>query len=182
MPTPSESPAKLLPFSPHTAATGIGAALTANPASAATAVGACFTLNGRAIPKSLAGLQAADARGQWVLLKAITTTTNGCVTYNLWGDYTRYNPRVLIVGVSSDQKAMIGGTSPHYAPGNRADDFNLGTVEVNVAYGNPVAGKTGVDAVAAYSDYLGAGINTSVLCPRQGLSIDCNGNPRSNLR
>ena len=90
---------------------GIVAAQTGT-ASAANNLSACFTLGGRAIPVSLAGLQATTGAGTWVTISSVKVTqANGCVAYALWGAYTRYNLRVIVAGVTPDQGGLVIGVS-----------------------------------------------------------------------
>ncbi len=155
-------------------------------ASAANSLFACFTLGGRAIPVSLAGLEATNSAGNWVTLDSVKLTqTNGCVSYSLWGTYTRYNLRVVVAGVTPDQTGLVLGVSRYYAPGAYGGSYNLGLSETTVVrgsltsswlseMGNGSASPAGM--VAAFSDRLGASLNGSVLCPHSGPSdYDCDG-------
>jgi hypothetical protein len=151
-------------------------------ASAANNLSACFTLGGRAIPVSLAGLQATTSAGTWVTISSVKVTqTNGCVSYALWGAYTRYNLRVIIAGVTPDQDGLVIGVSRYYAPGAYRGSYNLGRSETTVVRGPRVAtvdssSLSPAAAVAAFSDRLGSSLNGSVLCPHTGpADSDCDG-------
>jgi hypothetical protein len=151
-------------------------------ASAANSLYSCFTLGGRAIPVSLAGLQATNSAGNWVTISSVKlTNANGCVGYNLWGAYTRYNLRVIVAGVTPDQAGLVIGVSRYYAPGAYTGSYNLGRWEATVVRGPRVtalgdASLSPAAAVAAFSDSLGPSLRGSVLCPHAGpLDSDCDG-------
>src|SRR4051812_4655354 len=87
-------------------------------AAAASSLFSCFTLDGRPIPVSLAGLEATNSAGRWVAISSVKlTASNGCVSYTLYGAYTRYNLRVVVAGVTPDQTGLVIGVSRYYAPG-----------------------------------------------------------------
>jgi hypothetical protein len=151
-------------------------------ASAANSLYSCFTLGGRAIPVSLAGLQATTRAGTWVTISSVKLTeANGCVSYNLWGAYTRYNLRVIVAGTTPDQTGLVIGVSKYYAPGAYGGSYNLGRWETTVVRGPRVAALDSdslspAQAVAAFSDRLGPSLSGSVLCPHSGpMDSDCDG-------
>jgi hypothetical protein len=154
----------------------------AGTASAANSLYTCFTVGGRPIPVSLAGLEATNSAGRWVVIDSVKlTASNGCVSYILYGAYTRYNLRVVTAGVTPDQQGLVLGVSRYYAPGAYGGSYNLGRWEATVvrgaratAFGN--GSPSPAAAVAAFSDRLGASLNGSVLCPHSGpLDSDCDG-------
>lgn len=154
----------------------------AGTASAANSLSSCFTLGGRAIPVSLAGLQATTGAGRWVTISSVKLTgANGCVSYSLWGAYTRYNLRAIVAGVTPDQAGLVIGVSRYYAPGAYRGSYNLGRWETTVVRGPRVdaldtASLSPAAAVAAFSDRLGSSLNGSVLCPHSGpMDADCDG-------
>jgi len=164
--------------------------INAGRASAANSLFACFTLGGRPIPVSLAGLEATNSVGNWVPIEPVKLTqANGCVSYSLWGTYTRYNLRVVVAGVTPDQTGIVLGVSRYYAPGAYGGSYNLGQWETTVVRGrltdswisamdNGSSGPSPAALVAAFSDRLGPSLNGSVLCPHSGPSdYDCDGVP-----
>jgi len=166
----------------------LGGGVLAQPASAANSLFACFTLQGYAIPISLAGLEATNRYGQWVPISSTKLTQpNGCVSYNLWGTYTRYNLRVVVAGVTPDQQGLILGVTRYYAPGAYSGRYNLRTWETTVVRGsdalgwvdqmdNGSSGPSAASLVAAFSDQLGPSRRGSVLCPHSAADdVDCDG-------
>ncbi len=166
----------------------VGGGAVAQPASAANSLFACFTLQGYAIPVSLAGLEATNRYGQWVpISSAKLTQSNGCVYYSLWGNYTRYNLRVVVAGVTPDQQGLILGATRYYAPGAYNGRYDLRTWETTVVrgsqaldwvdqMGNGSSGPSAASLVAAFSDQLGPSRRGSVLCPHSAANdIDCDG-------
>jgi len=162
----------------------------AEDASAANSLYACFRLGGQAIPISLAGLEATNRYGNWVPVDSVTVTQpNGCVSWNLWGTYTRYNLRVIIAGVTPDQEGILLGVSRYYAPGAYGGRYNLGTWGTTVVRGsltdswidrmdNPSGSPSPAALIAAFSDRLGPSNNGSVLCPHSASNdYDCDGVP-----
>lgn len=154
----------------------------AGSAAAASSLFSCFTLGGRPIPVSLAGLEATNSAGRWVAISSVKlTASNGCVSYSLYGAYTRYNLRVVVAGVTPDQTGLVLGVSRYYAPGAYRGSYNLGRWEATVVRGaRATALGSGslspAAAVAAFSDSLGPSLNGSVLCPHSGaLDSDCDG-------
>lgn len=157
-------------------------------ASAANSLFACFTVEGEAIPISLAGLEATNRYGQWVpLSSAKLTQANGCVNYNLWGNYARYNLRVVVAGVTPDQQGLILGVSRYYAPGAYSGRYNLGTWGTTVVHGSRArdwlsrmddgsSGPSAASLAAAFSNQLGHSLHGNVLCPRSAANDgDCDG-------
>jgi hypothetical protein len=168
------------------AAIALPCAIHTETASAANSLYACFTLGGRAIPVSLAELEATNRAGNWVPIDSVKLTqANGCVSYSLWGTYTRYNLRVVVAGVTPDATGLVLGVSRYYAPGAYGGSYNLGRWETTVVRGtqtNPWLMRFGNDSaspagmVSAFSDTLGPSLNGSVLCPHSGpLDSDCDG-------
>jgi hypothetical protein len=170
------------------AAVTLVCSIHAEDASAANSLFACFTLGGRAIPISLAGLEATNRYGNWVPIDSVTVTqANGCVSYNLWGTYTRYNLRVVVAGVTPDQTGIVLGVSRFYAPGAYRGRYNLGTWGTTVVRGsltdswidemdNGSASPSPAAMVAGFSDRLGPANNGSVLCPHSAANdSDCDG-------
>ena len=167
-----------------------GCGALAEGASAANSLFACFTMGNQAIPVSLAGLQATNRYGSWVTIASVKVTQpNGCVNYNLWGTYTRYNLRVITAGVTPDGQGLVLGVSRYYAPGAYGGRYNLGTWRATVVYGsmtdswisamgNGSSGASPAALVAAFSDRLGPSLNGSVLCPHSAANdSDCDGVP-----
>jgi hypothetical protein len=162
----------------------------AERASAANSLWGCFTAGGRAIPTSLAGLEATNKYGKWVPLNAVTVTRpNGCVSFNLWGTFTHYNLRLVTAGVTPDGQGLVLGVSRWYAPGAYGGRYYLGNWRATVIYssladdwlskmGNGSSNVTAAGAVAAFSDKLGPSLNGSVLCPHSAANdSDCDGTP-----
>ena len=154
----------------------------AGTASAASSLYSCFTLGGRPIPVSLAGLEATNRAGNWVAISSVKlTASNGCVSYSLYGAYTRYNLRVVVAGVTPDRTGLVVGVSRYYAPGAYGGSYSLGRWETTVVRGSRATALgsgslSPAAAVAAFSDRLGASLNGSVLCPHSGpLDSDCDG-------
>ena len=160
---------------------------------AADSLSACFTLGGRAVPVSLASLEATNADGNWVSVGSVTLTqANGCVKYNLWGTFTRYNLRVVMAGVTPDGTGLVLGVSHLYAPGAYRGNYNLGRWETTVVRGKPASswldwmdsgastGPSPASMVAAFSDRLGPSFSGNVLCPHSSpADSDCDGVPDS---
>jgi hypothetical protein len=157
-------------------------------ASAANSLFACFTMGNQAIPVSLAGLQATNRYGNWVNIDSVKLTqSNGCVNYNLYGTYTRYNLRVITAGVTPDGQGLVLGVSRFYAPGAYGGRYNLGTWRATLVYGgltdswinemtNGGSNPSPAALVAAFSDRLGPSLNGSVLCPHSAANdSDCDG-------
>ena len=160
----------------------------ASNAKAANTVYACFNAYGYPIPVSLAGLQATNAYGNWVSIPSVKLTDrNGCVTYNLYGPYTRYNLRIVTAGVTPDQQGLILGVSRYYAPGSYAGTYWLGRWNTTIVRGqltdswitdmsNGGSSPSASQLVAAFSDRLGPSLKGSVLCPRNVANdSDCDG-------
>jgi len=171
-------------------ATVLACGALAGSASAANSLFACFTMGNYAIPVSLAGLQATNRYGNWVNISSVKLTQpNGCVNYNLWGAYTRYNLRVITAGVTPDGQGLVIGVSRYYAPGAYDGRYNLGTWGATVIYSsltdswindmtNGGSNPSPAQLVAAFSDRLGPSLNGSVICPHSAANdSDCDGVP-----
>jgi hypothetical protein len=170
------------------AALVVGCGVLTAGASAANSLFACFTMGNQAIPVSLAGLQATNRYGNWVNIDSVKLTqSNGCVNYNLYGTYTRYNLRVITAGVTPDGQGLVLGVSRFYAPGAYGGRYNLGTWRATLVYGgltdswinqmtNGGSNPSPAALVAAFSDRLGPSLNGSVLCPHSAANdSDCDG-------
>ena len=170
------------------AAIVLGCGALAESASAANSLWGCFVAQGRVIPKSLAGLEATNKYGKWVPVSGIALTQpNGCVSFNLWGSYTRYNLRLVTAGVTADGQGLVLGVSRWYAPGAYGGKYYLGTWRATVIYGSQTAGwindmsnggsnPSPAAMVAAFSDKLGPSLDGDVICPHYASNdSDCDG-------
>jgi hypothetical protein len=116
------------------AALGAASAFAPASASAASQLSGCFAYRGTPISGLSTNLEYLTTSNTWRWLGAVGhTNAYGCVSYSIWSPMWRtYFIRIRATGVVPAWRAVVSGSTPYYAGGDRRS-YRLGTGSLSLS-------------------------------------------------